>query len=191
MTAAHLAGLSRIPLALIAAFLILEVPEGGRRIAALVVLAAGISDYLDGALARRQGTVSRFGEVLDYTTDKLFILPVLFLAVRHDRAGLWMAVLISVRELLVMGVRLHATAERVTVPSSALAKIKSILAYFALGFLLLGLTGGLALLAAATVAALLSGVLYVRSAWPVLAPALTSPAGGVPQAGADAHAPEP
>lgn len=172
MTAAHYAGLSRIPLAIVAAYLILEVPDGGRQLAAGVVLLAGITDLLDGRLARWQGTVSRFGAILDLTTDKIFTLPVLFLTVREERALLWLAIGILIRDLLVMGIRVFAAAERVDVPSSRTGKLKSLALYLSIAFLLLDLPGGAALLALAVVGALTSGVEYARSAWPVLGPQL-------------------
>lgn len=172
MTAAHYAGLSRIPLAVLAAFFILEVPSVGRTVAALIVLVAGATDFLDGALARRQGTVSRFGAILDFTTDKIFLLPTLFLAVGPDATGLWLATVIAIRELLVMGARTHAAAEGAELPVSRLGKLKSLLLYFALGALLLGLRAGMPLLAAAAITAVLSGYDYVRRTWPLLAPPL-------------------
>jgi CDP-diacylglycerol--glycerol-3-phosphate 3-phosphatidyltransferase len=175
MTAAHYAGLSRIPLAFAAAFLILEVPAGGRVIAAVVVVLAGVTDILDGALARRQRTVSSFGAVLDFTADKVFMLPTLFLAVSHDATGLWLATVIAVRDLLVMGVRTHAAAEGAVIAVSRLGKFKSLLLYVALGAVLLGLPAATALLSLATIAAVVSGGDYIRRAWPLLAPPLLRP----------------
>lgn len=171
MTAAHYAGLSRIPLTLAAAFLILHVP-GGRAPAAAVVLIAGITDILDGALARRHGTVSGFGAVLDFTADKIFVLPTLFLAVRHDAFGLWLAVVIAMRDLIVMGVRAYTASTGFVVAVDRLGKVKSFVLYVALGALLLELTGASLLLLVATLLAVLSGAAYVRRASPLLAPAL-------------------
>jgi CDP-diacylglycerol--glycerol-3-phosphate 3-phosphatidyltransferase len=172
VTAAHYAGLSRIPLALAAAYSILEVPDGGRELAAGIVLIAGITDLLDGLLARRQGTVSVFGGILDLTTDKVFTLPVLFLTVRADSGLLWLAIVIMIRDLLVMGLRVFAAIERVEVSSSRTGKLKSLALYLSLGFLLLDLPGGSALLALAAVGAVVSALAYGRSSWPVLGPQL-------------------
>jgi CDP-diacylglycerol---glycerol-3-phosphate 3-phosphatidyltransferase len=187
MTAAHYAGLSRIPLALIAAYFILEVPTGGRFIAAWIVLLAGITDILDGVFARRQRTVSPFGAVLDFTTDKIFVLPTLFLAVGGSGAGLWMAVLITIRELLVMGVRIFAAGAGTTLAVDRIGKLKSLLLYPAVGVVLLDVTGAGVLLGFATTATLLSGGAYLVRAWPLIKGPLLRPhtvsASGV----ADAH----
>lgn len=169
MTAAHLAGLARIPLAVVATFALLEMPEWGRPLAAVMVAIAAFSDFLDGFLARRLGTESQFGAVMDQTTDKVFVIPVLFIAARHDDVLLWMAVVIAMRDLLIMGVRVYTAAEGAVVPSSRLGKWKTILMYPAL--LLVVLADPIAPwgLGVATVATAVSGVTYMVRAWPFLA----------------------
>jgi CDP-diacylglycerol---glycerol-3-phosphate 3-phosphatidyltransferase len=191
MTAAHYAGLSRIPLTLIAAYFILEVPTGGRFIAAWVVLLAGITDLLDGVFARRQRTVSAFGAVLDFTTDKIFVLPTLFLAVGSSGAGLWMAVLITIREVLIMGVRTFAAGAGATLAVDRLGKLKSLLLYPAVGVMLLDLPGAGVLLGFATAATLLSGATYLVRAWPLIEGPLLRPraASGAAEANADVTSP--
>ena len=68
---------------------------------ALAVLAvAGITDYLDGRLARALGQISRLGQLLDPAVDRLYILAtVVALAVR-DVIPLWLAVALPARDLL-------------------------------------------------------------------------------------------
>jgi cardiolipin synthase len=67
---------------------------------ALLVLAlSGISDYLDGYLARRLDQTSKIGEILDPVADRLYILStVLGLAVR-DIIPWWLAVLLPARDV--------------------------------------------------------------------------------------------
>lgn len=169
MTAAHQAGLARIPLAILATYALLEMPEWGRPVAALMVALAALTDFLDGFLARRLGTVSELGAVMDQTTDKVFVIPVLFVAARGDSVLLWMAVLIAIRDLLVMGVRVYAAGERAVVPSSRLGKWKTILLYPALLLVVLGDSSAVWGLAIATAATVVSGVAYIMRARPLLA----------------------
>jgi CDP-diacylglycerol---glycerol-3-phosphate 3-phosphatidyltransferase len=66
--------------------------KGHLMIAALATLIAGTADVLDGAVAKAQGTTSRFGALLDSTTDRLsdalFFIPVAWLyAVTPDKPG--------------------------------------------------------------------------------------------------------
>ena len=169
MTAAHLAGLARIPLAIVGVAAALQLPQGGRTLAAVTVVLAAFSDFLDGFLARKLGTVSEFGGVMDQTTDKVFVIPVLFIAARHDEILLWMAALIAMRDLLVMGVRVYAAAERATIASTRLGKWKTILLYPALLLVVLDAPGAAWALAIATAATVVSGFTYILRAWPLLA----------------------
>jgi len=77
--------------------------HGRLDIAAILFLAAGVSDAIDGWLARRQGSQSRLGALLDPLADKaLLICSYLALA----WAGMlpdWLAILVVFRDLLIMG----------------------------------------------------------------------------------------
>lgn len=65
-----------------------------------ILVASGITDYLDGKLARRLNQVSRLGEVLDPTADRLYILATLYGLVARDIIPVWLVVLLVARELL-------------------------------------------------------------------------------------------
>lgn len=70
-------------------------------VAAIVVLAvAGVSDYLDGKLARRLNQASRLGALLDPLADRLYIISTLVAFVLRDVIPLWVAVVIIGRDLL-------------------------------------------------------------------------------------------
>ena len=70
-------------------------------LAALLVLAlAGISDYLDGKIARALGQTSKLGVVLDPAADRLYILATLVAFVLRDIIPWWLAVIIIGRDLL-------------------------------------------------------------------------------------------
>ncbi len=83
--------------------------------AGFVVLAAGLCDTLDGALARLTGRVSRFGAVLDATLDRLseaaLLLAILFVYLRGGQVGEGMLVgLALVGALLVSYLRARTEA---------------------------------------------------------------------------------
>ena len=65
--------------------------------------AAGFSDLLDGAIARRFGFTSRFGAWLDPIADKLLMLFCLIALLRVGAAPVWLVVLVLARDLLVVG----------------------------------------------------------------------------------------
>jgi cardiolipin synthase (CMP-forming) len=70
-------------------------------IAALVVLAlSGISDYLDGKIARALGQTSRLGVLLDPAADRLYILATLAAFAVRDIVPWWLAVVLVGRDVV-------------------------------------------------------------------------------------------
>ena len=104
-------------------------------------IAAGITDFFDGYIARRSNQVSPFGRFLDPIADKLLVAALLLMLVGFERMSTWAylpAVVILTRELLVSGLREFLAQTQVSVPVSTLAKWKTTLQMFALGFLIVG-----------------------------------------------------
>lgn len=103
--------------------------------------AAGITDFFDGYLARRSNQVSAFGRFLDPIADKLLVAALLLMLVGFERMSTWSylpAVIILMRELLVSGLREFLAQTQVSIPVSTLAKWKTTLQMFTLGFLIVG-----------------------------------------------------
>jgi cardiolipin synthase len=69
--------------------------------AVVVLILAGLSDWLDGKLARALNQTSRIGAVLDPAADRLYILATLAGLVLRHIVPLWLAVLLVARELFV------------------------------------------------------------------------------------------
>jgi cardiolipin synthase len=68
---------------------------------ALVVLAvSGVTDYLDGYLARRWNQVSRVGQLLDPVADRLYILATLLGLAWRDVVPWWLVVLVVARDVV-------------------------------------------------------------------------------------------
>lgn len=102
---------------------------------------AGVTDFFDGYLARRSNQVSPFGRFLDPIADKLLVAALLLMLVGFERMTVWTypaAVIILMRELLVSGLREFLAQTQVSVPVSTLAKWKTTLQMFTLGFLIVG-----------------------------------------------------
>jgi cardiolipin synthase len=115
-----------------------------RWVALGVFIAAGISDFLDGYLARALSQQSRIGQMLDPIADKLLVSAVLMmLAADHTIASysLSAAIIILCREILVSGLREFLAELKVSLPVSNVAKWKTTLQLVALGFLIAGPSG--------------------------------------------------
>jgi len=159
---------------------------------AAVFVAASLTDWLDGWIARRYEQYSDFGAFLDPVADKLMVSTALFLIVQgHPTAwmALWAAVIVG-REIAVSALRewMAALGQRRKVAVAALGKFKTIAQMVALACLLYSVSPirpgapqhpmpwmgtfvfhvGDWLLAAAALLTLWSGLDYLRAAWPAL-----------------------
>lgn len=157
--------------------------------AAGIFLAAGITDALDGYLARRMNLISRFGAFLDPVADKIIVTTALILLVQ-EHGNVWMAVpaiVIIAREITVSALRewMAEIGKRGRVAVSWLGKVKTIAQIASITLLLaakpvvlpngtlemtpfLWLAYGLLYLA--TVLTLWSMLAYLQAAWPELWP---------------------
>lgn len=93
-----------IPLFL-AVFYLWESPACRDVIATAIFLAAAITDWLDGWLARRWGQTSAFGEFLDPVADKLMICAALIVLLEYQRVDAWIALVIIGREITISALR--------------------------------------------------------------------------------------
>ena len=93
--------------------------------ATTIFVVAMATDQIDGWLARRSGTSSALGKLLDPVADKVLVLAVLVMLVGEGVAPAWMVALIVVREILVSGLRLAALERRVVLGARDLGRIKT------------------------------------------------------------------
>ena len=115
-----------------------------RWVALFVFIVAGLTDVLDGYVARAYGQQSSFGRMLDPIADKLLVSScLLMLAADGTIRGwaLWAAIVILCREILVSGLREYLAELRVTVQVTWLAKWKTFLQLLAVGFCIAGEAG--------------------------------------------------
>src|SRR5690348_14804492 len=115
------------------------------RWAALAIfIAAGVTDILDGYLARTWGQQSSLGRMLDPIADKLLVASCLLMLAAEETIRGWSllaSVVILCREILVSGLREYLAELRVSVPVSRLAKWKTTWQLVAVGFLIAGDAG--------------------------------------------------
>jgi CDP-diacylglycerol--glycerol-3-phosphate 3-phosphatidyltransferase len=102
--------------------------------AAALFAVAAVTDFLDGYLARRWHIESVLGAFLDTTADKLLVTGALLALTSIGRVSIWAALVIMMREFLVMGLRgVVATTGGVVKPSTW-GKIKATAQYAAIFF---------------------------------------------------------
>ena len=160
----------------IAALLFCSAPEA-RWVALALYVAACLTDFLDGWLARRWQATSALGRLLDPIADKVLVSALIVLLVWTGDAPVIPAVLIIFREVLVSGLREHLAGYAVVIPVTRLAKWKTTLQMIAVGFLLPGTVGpelgaGISTLAIGQVLFWLAAVLTVITGWSYLVTSL-------------------
>jgi CDP-diacylglycerol--glycerol-3-phosphate 3-phosphatidyltransferase len=158
--------------------------RGANLAAAVVFVLAGVTDWLDGYLARRLNLTSAFGAFLDPVADKLMIAVTLFLLVQSHRGG-WPGILMAVTASIIVGREISVSAlrewmaqigARSKVKVAFLGKLKTAMQMVALVVLLLQHDAetlrlyhiGEALLVVAGILTIWSGLDYLRAAWPSL-----------------------
>jgi len=102
-----------------------------------IVVIGGFTDYVDGLIARKQGMTSPFGAILDYTADKVFVLSVLFVLSIAGDLPAWITFVFIFREIIVMGIRLYASHQSITISASPIGKLKTTMIFLAIILLLM------------------------------------------------------
>lgn len=128
---------------LILPVLILASPEASsvNWIALILFVIAGITDHLDGYIARRTNTVSSLGALLDLLADKLLIIVTLFYFVSYASSLLLIlpSLIIIIREIVISSFRQFLAENEGFNPVKVtlLAKSKTTLQIFAVSFLII------------------------------------------------------
>ena len=105
--------------------------------AGAIFLAAVLTDWLDGRIARNTRQVTTLGKLLDPIADKLLISTALIALVQVGRAPAWMVVLIVGRELAITGLRTIAASQSIIIHASDFGKYKMIAEVAAVTLLIL------------------------------------------------------
>ena len=116
--------------------------QGNHAAAFMLFLAAGVTDAVDGAVARLTDTRSQLGAVLDPMADKLLLLSsFIMLGVNRDIPA-WLVVLVISRDAIVVlgyGAIFVVHQEWMEVDPSRIGKISTFLQLFTVGFVLMSL----------------------------------------------------
>ena len=96
------------------------------RTAALVFFViAGITDYVDGEIARRYGFITDFGKLMDPLVDKIMIAAAFISLVPLKAIPAWAATIVVARDFLITGLRLMGATKGVVLPAVRLGKHKT------------------------------------------------------------------
>src|ERR1043165_6851296 len=95
-------------------------------IALALFAAGGITDFLDGKIARQNKLITNFGILMDPLADKIMVCSAFIAFVGLKWIPAWMVVIIVARELAITGLRLLAASKNVVLEAEGYGKHKTV-----------------------------------------------------------------
>lgn len=95
-------------------------------LALVVFLAASLTDYYDGKIARERNEITDFGRFMDPVADKFLTIAAFLAFVEMGLVPAWMVVIIISRELIITGLRLFAATKGKVLAAEAAGKHKTV-----------------------------------------------------------------
>lgn len=99
--------------------------EANRWICLAIFVAASVTDWFDGHLARKYNLITNFGKFMDPLADKLLVCSALICLIALDRIPAWIVIVIISREFIISGFRLIAADNGVVIAASYWGKFKT------------------------------------------------------------------
>jgi len=111
--------------------------------ALIIFIIAGITDFLDGAIARKYQLITPFGTVFDPLADKLMLLTALTSLYVDQTIPLWVLIIMLIKELFMIctGIYLFLRKEKMIIPSNIFGKLAT--GVFSLAIVLLLISPGM------------------------------------------------
>ncbi|NGO39732.1 CDP-diacylglycerol--glycerol-3-phosphate 3-phosphatidyltransferase [Limisphaera ngatamarikiensis] len=124
---------SRLALTVLLVVLLLGRPPFGDTAALVLFIAAAVTDFFDGRIARDRGQITAFGVLMDPLVDKVLVCAVFIALVERGRLDTqwpvqvhaWMAIVVVVRELAITGLRLLAASRQLVLAAERYGKHKT------------------------------------------------------------------
>jgi CDP-diacylglycerol--glycerol-3-phosphate 3-phosphatidyltransferase len=95
-------------------------------LALVFFVAASLTDYFDGMIARRDKLITNFGILMDPLADKILVCSAFIAFVDLGHVPAWMAVIVVARELAITGLRLLAASKNRVLAAEGYGKHKTI-----------------------------------------------------------------
>jgi CDP-diacylglycerol--glycerol-3-phosphate 3-phosphatidyltransferase len=95
-------------------------------VALVLFVAAALTDYFDGKIARRDNLITNFGILMDPLADKILVCSAFIAFVGRDWMAAWMVVVVVTRELAITGLRLLAASKNVVLAAEKYGKHKTV-----------------------------------------------------------------
>ncbi|PPE04783.1 CDP-diacylglycerol--glycerol-3-phosphate 3-phosphatidyltransferase [Entomoplasma ellychniae] len=94
--------------------------------AGIVFIAASVTDFLDGYIARKYSYVSEFGKFFDPIADKVLINATLILFIPLGLIPFWITLILILRDTVVDFIRMILSSKQITLSAGILGKLKTV-----------------------------------------------------------------
>ncbi len=143
MNLPNLLTISRVPLMFIVVGLMYADFHWAATLAFWLYIAAALTDWLDGKIARERGEVSAFGRFMDAVIDKVMVIGLMIALVNekgnfmgHGISAILLLLCILCREFAVSGLRMAVAVKGQVVEADAGGKVKTFVQLNAIGWLM-------------------------------------------------------
>ena len=100
--------------------------EANRWICLAIFVAASVTDWFDGHLARKYNLITNFGEFMDPLADKLLVCSAMICMIELDKLPAWVVIIIIGREFIISGFRLIAAENGIVIAANYWGKFKTV-----------------------------------------------------------------
>ena len=115
--------------------------EANRWICLAIFVAASVTDWFDGHLARKYNLITNFGKFMDPLADKLLVCSAMICMIEVDKLPAWVVIIIIGREFIISGFRLIAAENGVVIAANYWGKFKTVSQMIMIILLLIDLGG--------------------------------------------------
>ena len=100
--------------------------EANRWICLAIFVAASVTDWFDGHLARKYNLITNFGKFMDPLADKLLVCSAMICMIEVDKLPAWVVIIIIGREFIISGFRLIAAENGIVIAANYWGKFKTV-----------------------------------------------------------------
>lgn len=137
MNIANKLTISRILLTFVFMFFLFSKGLSFKILALATFIAAGLTDFFDGYLAKKRNEISDFGRLMDPIADKVLVIAAFLAFVEMKLVPAWIIVVIIFREFIITGLRLVALAKGKVIEAGTGGKHKTVSQMFSIYVILL------------------------------------------------------
>lgn len=128
----------------------------------IIFILAGVTDVLDGYIARKYDAITKWGQAMDPLADKLMQLTVLICFTIKEFIPGWIISIYGIKEISMIlgGIMLYTQKDKLVIPANSYGKVATVIFYIAILAIAFNFTYGKLLIGAAAIVTLYAFIRY-------------------------------